>query len=109
MQGQGFLFLVNPNATRLVPGQALVGYLQVPGEPVAGVVVPREAVVRTEGAAWVYVLDQAGAEAFARTEIPLDHPTDAGWFVPQGVSAGDYIVVKGAQQLLSIERRPAER
>jgi multidrug efflux pump subunit AcrA (membrane-fusion protein) len=103
MQGRGFLFMVGSNAGRLSPGEAVVGYLKVPGEPLAGVIVPRQAVVRTEGSGWVYVLDANGAEAFTRTEISLDHPTDAGYFVGKGVGPGDYIVVNGAQDLLSIE------
>jgi hypothetical protein len=103
MQGQGYLFLVSPNKAGLTPGQAVTGYLKVPGQPLPGVVVPRAAVVRAEGAGWVYVLDKNGAEAFTRTEIPLDHPTDTGWFITRGLSASSYIVVNGAQQLLSLE------
>jgi hypothetical protein len=103
MQGRGFNFQVRSNASRLAPGEAVVGYLKIPGEPLAGVVIPREAVVRTEGAGWVYLLDKGAAEAFTRTEVALDHPTEAGWFVTKGVSAGEYVVIKGAQQLLSIE------
>jgi hypothetical protein len=102
MQGQGFLFIVKPNTVRLAPGEAVTAYLKIPGEPLSGVIVPREAVVRTEGAGWVYRFD-AGGEAFTRTEIPLDHPTNAGWFVSKGLSPDDYIVVTGAQQLLSLE------
>jgi hypothetical protein len=103
MQGRGFNFQVRSNASRLAPGEAVVGYLKVPGEPLTGVVIPREAVVRAEGAGWVYLLDKSAAEAFTRTEIALDHPTEAGWFLTKGVSAGQYVVIKGAQQLLSIE------
>jgi hypothetical protein len=103
MQGRGFLFRISANASQFSPGQAVVGYLKVPGEPLSGVVIPRNAVVRTEGAGWVYVLDTSGAETFKRTEIPLDRPAEAGWFITNGVAASDYVVVKGAQQLLSIE------
>jgi hypothetical protein len=107
MLGRGFLFLCPTNASRLPPGEAVVGYLKVPGEPLEGIVIPRDAVVRTEGAGWVYVLDNAGAEAFTRTEIPLDRATPAGWFITNGVAASDYVVTKGAQQLLSIELKGA--
>jgi hypothetical protein len=105
MQGRGFIFKLKSSPLRLAPGEAVVGYLKMPGEPIAGVVVPRDAVVRTEGAGWVYVLQKADAEAFTRTELALDRPTESGWFVTKGLSAGDYIVVKGAQQLLSIEQK----
>jgi hypothetical protein len=106
MQGQGFLFLLKPNSLRLTSGEAVVGYLKIPGEPLAGVIIPREAVVRVEGAGWVYVLNSAG-DAFTRVEVALDHPAEAGWFVTKGVSSGDYVVVTGAQQLLSIELKGA--
>jgi len=107
MQGRGFLLRIKPNASRLSPGEAVVGYLKVPGAPVDGVVIPREAVVRTEGAGWVYVLDNAGGNSFVRTEVALGHPTEAGWFVTQGVATSDRLVVNGAQELLSIELKGA--
>ncbi len=84
----------------------MVGYIRIPGEPLAGVILPRDAVVRAEGAGWVYVLNSAG-EAFTRIPIALDHPTEAGWFVTKGVTAGENVVVAGAQQLLSLELKSA--
>ena len=104
MQGRGYIFLLKPNSPRLSPGESVIGYLKTPGEPLVGVVIPREAVVRTEGAGWVYVLN-SGGDAFTRVEVALDHPTEGGWFVTKGVSAGEFVVVTGAQQLLSIELR----
>jgi hypothetical protein len=106
MQGQGFLFLLKPNSLRLTAGESVVGYVKIPGEPLAGVIIPREAVVRTEGAGWVYVLGSAG-DAFTRIEVALDNPTEAGWFVTKGLSVGQRVVVAGAQQLLAIELRGA--
>jgi hypothetical protein len=106
MQGQGFLFLLKPNTLRLTSGEAVVGYLKIHGEPLPGVIIPREAVVRVEGAGWMYVQNEGG-EAFTRVEIRLDHPTEAGWFVTKGAAATDHVVVMGAQQLLSIELKGA--
>jgi hypothetical protein len=106
MQGQGFLFLLKPNSLRLTSGEAVIGYLKIPGAPLAGVIIPREAVVRVEGAGWMYVQNEGG-EAFTRIEIRLDHPTEAGWFVTKGAAATDHVVVMGAQQLLSIELKGA--
>ena len=102
MQGRGFIFLLKPNSLRLTAGESVVGYIKIPGEPLAGVIIPRDAVVRTEGAGWVYVLNSAG-DAFTRVEVALDRPAEAGWFVTKGVAAGEYVVVVGAQQLLSLE------
>ena len=100
--GRGFFLLVKQNNSRLVTGEAVTAYLQVPGEPQAGVIVPRDAVIRTEGAGWVYVLNAAG-DAFTRTQIVLDRPTEGGWFVAKGVTPGNYFVITAAQQLLSVE------
>jgi hypothetical protein len=106
MQGPGFIFLINPNSLRLAAGASVAGYIRVPGKPLAGVVIPRDAVVRAEGAGWVYVLNAAG-DTFTRTEVALDRSTEAGWFVTKGVAAADRVVVAGAQQLLSFEIKSA--
>jgi hypothetical protein len=106
LQGRGFIFLLKPNSLRLTPGESVVGYLKIPGEPLSGAIIPREAVVRTEGAGWVYVMNADG-EAFTRVQVALDHPTEAGWFVTQGVPAGAHVVATGAQQLLSFEVKSA--
>jgi hypothetical protein len=51
MQGQGFIFLLKPNSLRLAAGASVAGYIRVRGEPLTGIVIPRDAVVRAEGAA----------------------------------------------------------
>lgn len=86
----------------LKAGEPVTGYLRMPGEPLKGVIIPRDAVVRTEGKGWVYVLGSNG-ESFTRKEIPLDHSSDDGWFVANGITAADHVVVTGAQILLSGE------
>ena len=105
-QGRGFIFLLEPNSLHLTAGESVVGDIKISGEPLAGVIIPRDAVVRAEGAGWVYVLNAAG-DTFTRLQIALDHPTEAGWFVTKGVSAGEYVVAAGAQQLLSFEIKSA--
>jgi hypothetical protein len=101
-QGRGLIFIIRSGGSHLLPGEAVTGFLKLPGEPVSGVIVPRNAVVRTEGKGWVYILngDSAG---FTRKEIPLTQPTASGWFVAEAVKAGQFVVVVGAQQLLSEE------
>ena len=98
-QGQGFLFLLSSNA--LPPGSAVVGWLQVAGDEVTGVSVPRAAVIRHEGEAFVYV--QTDEDAFERKEIELDRPLESGWFVHGAITAKQNVVVVGGQQLLSEE------
>jgi hypothetical protein len=101
-QGRGFIFLVEANASGLAPGEAVTGFIKITGEPLTGVIVPSAAVVRTEGSGWVYVL-QGNAEDFVRVAVPLDRQVDNGWFVTNGVTASNYVVVTGAQMLLSTE------
>ena len=101
-QARGYFFLVSTNQPRLTPGMAVTAFIQSNEQSQSGVIIPREAVVRKDGAGWVYVADSSG-EAYVRTEIALDHPTDAGWFVTKAVTASDHIVVTGAAQLLSEE------
>ncbi len=97
------LFYMAPRAERgLFPGLATTAFLPH-GEPQSGVVVPIDAVVWWQGRAWVYV--QIDAQRFARREIPADAPVAGGWFVSKGINAGERVVNKGAQQLLSEEFR----
>jgi hypothetical protein len=103
VQGQGFLFLVTNSAARLTPGQTLIGFLQMPGEALAGVNVPERAVVRASERAWVYV--QMGTTNFVRRNLVLEHPVAAGWFVTGGLRPEDRVVTTGAQVLLSEERK----
>ena len=98
-QGRGFLLLIE--RPPWPPGTALTGWLAVPGPSQAGVELPRGAVVRHAGRVFVYV--QTTDEAFSRRDIRLNRPTRDGWFVVDGLAAGERVVVTGAQQLLSVE------
>ena len=102
--GRGAMFVIKPNVLGLMLGEAVIGYLELPGEPVTGVLVPSQAVVITEGKRWAYVMD-SGGDTFTRTEIPQDHPVPNGWLVSQGLSTNQYLVVTGAQALLSEEQK----
>ncbi len=103
LQGQGFLLLVPAEAARLTPGTLITGFLRLPGEVEHGVTVPRSAIVRHEGEAFIYLATKEGE--FTRKEIELEHATPGGWFVHEGLKAGEKIVVTGAQQLLSEESK----
>ncbi len=101
MQARGFLLLVPTNSLRLAPGFAVTGFLLLPGEAQDGVALPRQAVVRFNGATWVYL--QTGDDTFARVEVKLDRPLENSWFVFEGLKPQDKVVTVGAQQLLSEE------
>jgi hypothetical protein len=100
-QMQGVLILLRENRGRLIPGAAVTAYLRLPGEPIPGSVVVREAIVRVAGHAWVYA--QISSEVFSRREILLEQPVENGWFVPTSVAPKEPVVIVGAQQLLSEE------
>jgi hypothetical protein len=98
-QGQAFLYLATQTKRRLVPGAILTALLELPGNASPGVLVPRAAIVRSEGRAWAFV--QTGDDTFTRREVVLTRPTSDGWFVAEGFKAGEKVVVTGAQVLLS--------
>jgi hypothetical protein len=99
-QGQPFLFRVSDPTITLRPGLSVTAYLEVPGAPRKGVVIPRAAIVRQSGKTWVYV--QTAADRFARREVNLEDPAAEGWF-SRSLSPGDRVATTGAQALLSEE------
>ncbi len=103
VQGQGFLLLATNPPERLAPGLVMAGFLQMPGEPAKGVVVPEAATVQTDGQLWAYV--QTGSTTFTRRRISQEHPVFKGWFMASGFQPNERVVVTGAQNLLSEERK----
>jgi len=68
----------------------------------AGVLVPRAALVRSDGALFVY--RARGKDGFERIALTGAVAGDAGWAVPVGaLHVGDRIVVEGAGTLLGLE------
>ena len=102
LQGRGFLFLVTSNASGFLPGAAITGYIQLPGEPLTGVALPQTAVVQYNGENWCYL--QTDATTFQRVEAALDTALAGGnWFVKQGLKPRSKVVTVGASQMLSEE------
>ena len=104
-QAQGFILRVDKPVFPLRPGMALTAWLELPQKPRAGFAVPRSAVLRHDGRAWVYVQEEE--EKFVRKPVTLDTPLDGdkGWFIAEGggIKADDLLVTTGAQSLLSEE------
>ncbi len=105
-QAQGFILRVDQPPFPLRPGMALTAWLESSQPPRAGFAVPRSAVLRHDGRAWVYVQEEE--EKFVRKPVVLDTPLDGdkGWFIAAeggGIKADDLLVVTGAQSLLSEE------
>jgi len=99
--GETFLFSVEAGDVLLRPGMALTAYLRLPGDPTKGVLLPRSAIVRQEGALWAYV--RTAEDKFTRRQVVNAAPVEAGWFVAEGFKPGDAVVSAGAQMLLSEE------
>ncbi len=105
-QSQGFVLRVDKPPFPLRPGMALTAWLQLSEKPRPGFAIPRSAVLRHDGRAWVYVQEEE--EKFARKPVTLDTPLDGdkGWFVDEktgGIKADDLLVTVGGQSLLSEE------
>jgi multidrug efflux pump subunit AcrA (membrane-fusion protein) len=102
IQGLSFFYLARAQTPGLLPGMNVLAYLAV-GPQVQGVVIPASAVVWWQGRAWIYV--QEDENRFVRRAISTQIPAQDGWFVAKGLAAGDRLVIRGAQLLLSEEFR----
>ncbi len=87
----------------ILPGLDLTAFVPA-GPPVQGGVIPSATVVWRQGKAWAYL--QVNPEEFTRRRVPTATPVSEGYFVTKGFRAGERIVTKGAQSLLSEEFLP---
>jgi hypothetical protein len=85
-------------------GERLLAWAPV-GSAESGVQVPAAAAVISGGKYWCYVEEKPGD--FVRTEIDTSMPTAEGYFVKEGLSAGDKIVTSSAGTLLARELNPS--
>lgn len=104
-QAQGPALLALLRAPVPAPGAALLAWVSGGGEKQRGLQLPRSAIVRHEGQAFVFVA--AGEDAFERRRVELAPPQTDGVFITSGVKADERVVVTGAQQLLSEELKAA--
>jgi hypothetical protein len=96
--GRSFFALLNSSDAQ--EGERLQVWAPV-GSSLKGAAVPASAVVMSDGKFWCYV--ERGAGAFARVEIDTSRPVSGGYFVTDGIAAGDSIVSNTAGQLLAKE------
>jgi hypothetical protein len=85
-------------------GDHLLAWASV-GAPESGVLVPASAVVVSAGKFWCYIEKKPGT--FVRVELDPSRPAADGYFVSEGISAGDKIVTAAAGQLLARETNPS--
>ena len=98
IQGTGWFVLIEAPPP---VGTALVATLSFADRSFEGVVIPRAAVIRQGGRAFVYVETPPGS--FERRAVSLLRSREDGWLATGTLAAGDRVVVRGAQQLLSAE------
>lgn len=102
LQGHVLFYLAPATERGPTPGLTTTAML-LRADTARGAIVPADAVVWSQGKPWVYV--QTDTQHFVRRPVATDVPTENGWFVTTGLSPGDHLVTKGAQQLLSEEFR----
>jgi hypothetical protein len=99
--GRGFFALIA--GSNLAEGDRLLVSMPF-GAPVAGVLIPADAMVLNGDRAWFYTAE--GGDVFARHPLDVARPMDGGYFTT-GLAAGKNVVVQGAGLLLSRELNPS--
>jgi biotin carboxyl carrier protein len=100
-----YLYRVDHGWPGAGPGVAVRATVALDGVSARGLLVPVNAVIQWEGLTWVY--RERGGDRFSYERVRVDtrHPVPGGWVIESGdeLAAGDTVVVRGAQQLLSEE------
>jgi hypothetical protein len=100
-QTRGIFYLIDNASRQFAPGMSLKVAAPTSEAARSGVLVPRDAILRAEGADWVY--RRIAPDKFTRREIKPDQMSGPGWFVIEGLKPGDTVVTGAAQELLSEE------
>jgi len=108
IQGKTYYYLAS--AGNLRAGMRVIVRLNSQKKATSGVIVPHEATVWFANQAWAYQKLASGkpdSDKFVRrlisTEIEIESAEISGWYNTTNLNAGDELVVKGAQLLLSEE------
>jgi hypothetical protein len=86
-------------------GERLLVWAPGTGPAQRGVLVPAAAVVISDGKYWCYV--EQKPHLYVRRELATDRPVAAGYFVTQGMTAGEKVVTVAASLLLAREMNPS--
>lgn len=102
LQSLGLLVVVRGKRARELRPGAVIGAEIDDGERLAGMLLPRTALVRIDGATWVYV--KTDSDSFERRQVVAVRITKEGWLVTDAVAPGEEVVDHGAGSLLAVER-----
>ena len=100
-QGESYFFHAAGN--RIRTGMRVAAWIPEQGENQSGVVIPKSALIWYLDQAFVYI--KTAEEQFSRRTIDQYRATADGYFVGNGINAGEQLVVIGGQMLLSEEFR----
>jgi hypothetical protein len=92
-----------PGDNHIRTGMRVAAWIPEQGENQSGVVIPKSALVWHLDQAFVYI--KTAEEQFSRRTIDQYSATTGGYFVGNGIKAGEQLVVTGGQMLLSEEFR----
>jgi hypothetical protein len=101
IQGNPYFYAAD---SALPVGTRTTAHVSLVDKSTPGLLIPESAVVWYGGQPWVYV--RTAADHFTRRYVPSALAADHGFVVTSGFRAGDQVVVRGAQLLLSEELRP---
>jgi len=101
IQGETYYFKTATGQLRT--GMRLDAWLPEGSEPLNGVFIPDEAMVWNDGQAWVYV--KLEDDLYQRRSLLSGLVAAGGVFMTDELSAGDTLVMRGSQMLLSEEFR----
>jgi hypothetical protein len=100
-QPQGTTYLFKTSNRSLHAGMRLDGWIPQTDESLQGIFVPEQAIVWHEGKPWAYV--ELTDDHYQRRSLENAVKADNGVFETRSIIAGDHLVIKGAQMLLSEE------
>lgn len=98
---QGASYFFSSKDSRIKPGMRVSVWVAEQQAPLTGVSVPKSALLWALDQAFVYV--KTAPDKFSRRVITQYTATADGYFVSDGIQAGEQIVVTGGQLLLSEE------
>jgi hypothetical protein len=100
---QGETWFFTAETERLRTGMRLDVWIPQAGAATPGVALPLSAIVWHNGKPWVYL--KTGEQWFTRRPISEHREYGNAWFVSEGFTAAEEVVVTGGQLLLSEELR----
>jgi hypothetical protein len=102
MQTTGLLVLLHGSGARTYGAGRIVTATIDTGRQLTGVLLPRESLIRVDGATWVYL--SRGSGRYLRRAVLQPVIQDEGWFVESRFEPGDLIVTQGVGSLFAVER-----